>query len=68
MVGSISSPCRFKLSRAEGGVEYQLDEADSLEQESQRMTILGPLIIDIHTASLGNIKILVLLQSPRKEL
>ena len=36
-----------------------MDEADSLEHKSRRMTILGPLVTHLHTASLGHIIALV---------
>jgi len=40
--------------QAQGGIKCQLEKADLLEQENRRMTILAPLIIDLHTANLGN--------------
>ena len=42
-------------NRAESGAARQADVADLPDHESQEMTQLGPLIVDLHTASLGNI-------------
>ena len=46
-------------NRAESGAARQEDRADLSDHESQEMTKMGPLIVDLHTASLGNIIALI---------
>ena len=46
---------RPQPSRADSGATRQADVADLQDHVSQEMTKLYPLIVDLHTASLGNI-------------
>ena len=46
---------RSQPSRAHSGATRQADVADLQDHVSQEMTRLLPLIVDLHTASLGNI-------------
>ena len=46
---------RSQPNRAESGAAHQADVADLQDYVTQEMTTLYPLIVDLHTASLGNI-------------